>query len=198
MSFSTVPNNPENSELTLIINEMWSALDKSAKHYCENDEKLIFHHDRFDLFSTYFTSLYTSIKDRYMAPEVKELDRHKVAAVMIVSSIKANAITLDDKLSRKYKFLGLEMIATEVAMAWMLSGLQRKIQDVELPDIIEGYSMPTAFACDTSYFDIFCRNLYYAKENNVLNPLDIAEKLFLLEYITLLENNIDPTTLHYN
>lgn len=43
---------------------------------------------------------------------------------------------------------------------------------------------------------ILCaRNLYYAKTDYKLNPLDLADRLFLVEYIALMKEGIDPDTL---
>lgn len=132
-----------------------------------------------------------------MKSNVSELDRHKVAAASIIACIKTNIIHREGPLSAKKKFIGQEMIATEVALKWMLNGLNSQLRSQNIQIEINDYTMPTAFACPTPYFEIFSRNLFFAGRDYVLNPLDIAEKLFLLEYITLLENNIDPTTLKF-
>lgn len=57
--------------------------------------------------------------------------------------------------------------------------------------------MQDALSCDTPYFEILCRNLFYAKSDAGwnINPLDMAEKLFILEYVTLEKNGIDPHIL---
>ena len=57
--------------------------------------------------------------------------------------------------------------------------------------------MPDALSCDAPYFEILCRNLFYAKSDAGwnINPLDMAEKLFILEYVTLEKNGIDPHIL---
>ena len=53
--------------------------------------------------------------------------------------------------------------------------------------------MPNAISCNTSFEDIMIRNLVYAEDNPKwgLNPLAIAENLFLLEYITIIQKGID-------
>lgn len=43
--------------------------------------------------------------------------------------------------------------------------------------------------------DIMCRNLYYAKTDFTLNPLDLADRLFLVEYIALTKDGINPDIL---
>ena len=43
--------------------------------------------------------------------------------------------------------------------------------------------------------EIMCRNLYYAKNDYKLNPLDLADRLFLVEYIALTKEGIAPDIL---
>mgnify|MGYP006868100695 FL=1 len=43
--------------------------------------------------------------------------------------------------------------------------------------------------------DIICRNLYYAKTDYKLNPLDLADRLFLVEYFALSSEGIVPDIL---
>ena len=53
------------------------------------------------------------------------------------------------------------------------------------------YIMPRALVCETDYETIICRNLYYAKTYYDLNPIDLANTLFLLEQFTLLKLDVD-------
>ena len=179
-----------------IINETWATLKKTCHFYAQKDRFLSFNEDSFSVFKDRFETLYNDIMKEYMRSAVKELDRHKVAAIMIISCIESKLISYCvDKLPRKAVFIGAEMIATEVALSWMLEGLNHALRLADERESIKYYVMPSAFACDTPYFEIFCRNLLYAQKNFCLNPLEIAEKLFLLEYITLLENRVDPRIL---
>ena len=92
-------------------------------------------------------------------------------------------------------FIGSELIAIEVALAVMCTLLNDKLEAIGHGKKILSYYMPQAMSCSTPYALIFARNLIYAQKDFVLNPLDIAEKLFLLETITLIKNNIDPQLL---
>lgn len=179
--------------MTGIVNALWNALRDTVNHYQEDDEYISFDDEKFLDFKKSFEDLYNNIKDKYMKHNVKTLDRHKVAAVMIVSSLQSNAVSYTKKIGSRH-FFGEEMFSTEVALNWMLDALNERLTELGQKRI-EVYHMPKAFACDTPYFDIFCRNLYYAEQHYKLNPLDIAEKLYLLEYITLLQNGIDPSKL---
>lgn len=185
-------------DLYPIINETWATLKKSCLGYARKDPYIEFDEDGFNRFREQFESLYASILKKYMVSSVTELDRHKLAAIMIISSINAETISYRlDKIPPKTIFIGGEMIAVEVALSWMIEGLNSALKEKGVRVKIDKYVMPTAFACSTPYFEIFCRNLLYAQKDYVLNPLDISDKLFLLEYITLLENHIDPTILKH-
>lgn len=180
--------------MTPIINSIWHSLQDEEKYY--QGKKIIFNLDKnkFEEFKKSFTDLNNSIKDIYMKPNVNYLDRHKVASIIIVSILKTNLISYDGQISENKVFLGAELIATEIALSWMLKELKKELTII-VENNVEHYFMPQAWTCDTPYFEVFCRNLYYAQKDYVLNPLDISEKLFLLEYITLLRNNINPDLL---
>lgn len=191
--------NKEIEVLDPVIKVIWNALKDSCQWYIREDSRLIFREERFDTFRQKFIELYGSIMKKYMKPGVFELDRHKVASITIVASIETGIISCKNEKSHPgIVFLGQEMISTEVALTWMLRGLNTKLKEFGQSASISHYYMPTAFACPTPYFEIFCRNLYFARINYQLNPLDIAEKLFLLEYITLLDKEIDPKLLQYD
>lgn len=186
----------QNDSLEIVIKEVWDALEETCNRYSARDSKILFK-GNYEAFKTSFISLYNGIKAEYMKPNVSELDRHKIISTMIIASIENDLVTYSGKNSRLVPLVEF-MIPTEVGLNWMLAGLNRELSKRNFKAKISRYHMPQAFACDTPYFEVFCRNLYYAneKEKNLrLNPLDIAEKLFLLEYITLLKNNIDPTLL---
>jgi hypothetical protein len=176
------------------ICEVWDALKETSKRYSKRDEKINFQDD-FNQFQDRFQAIYSNIKAEYMRSDVIELDRHKIIAAMITTCAEIPVITYSGNSSRLIS-LAKYMIPVEVGLNWMLSGLNREMENRQKNYSVSRYFMPSAFACPTPYFEIFCRNLYYAKEKGTgLNPLDIAEKLFLLEYITLLKNNIDPEIL---
>lgn len=176
--------------------EVWEALEKTCHRYSEKDNKIKFQ-SNFDQFHSKFALTYNKIKTEYMRTDVLELDRHKIIAAMLTTCLENSVITYSGNNPRLVS-LAEYMIPVEVGLNWMLSGLNRELKNKQKNFSISRYVMPNAFACPTPYFEVFCRNLYYAKEKGPgLNPLDIAEKLFLLEYITLLSNGIDPKVLKY-
>ncbi|MBQ7347788.1 MAG: hypothetical protein IJW55_07510 [Clostridia bacterium] len=181
--------------MTGLIEAYWAELEKTVKkHRDEEDENILFYKDKYELFKENFNALYKKIKMQHMKPKVDALDSHKVVAVMLISVLQSNVISYAKELKQNQVFLGPHMFATEVALSWMLDLLNKKLSAKNIPEI-SAYVMPTPFTCNTPYFDVFSRNLYLSEKEYCLNPLDIAEKLFLLEYITLIKNNIDPAKL---
>lgn len=175
---------------------VWRETKDCFQYYKKSDGELQLS-DKKSVFFKRFREIYDDIKSTYMRKDVDELDRHKVVAAQITACIECEVISRT--VEENQVFMGLYMIALEVGLNWMLMGLNESLKKAGITQKIEQYSMPKAFACATGYFDIFARNLYYAhKMGKGLNPLDISEKLFLLEYITLLKNGIDPAVLEYN
>lgn len=190
----------KNQQQTESIDEalcyVWREIRDCYDFYRGYDKKLVFNDNKEDFFKK-FHNIYNEIKTKYMREDVVELDRHKVVAAQITACIEANLITREVK--KDQVFLGLYMIALEVGLNWMLIGLNEALAKAGVTKRITTYTMPDAFACPTKYFEVFSRNLFYSHvKGKGLNPLDISEKLFLLEYITLLSNDINPQTLKYN
>jgi len=177
-----------------IIDAYWKELEKTVIYYQKKNKNIVFNDNRYQEFYDAFKKTYYAIRDVYMKENVTALDRHKVAAVMIVTSIETDVISYRAKLQEDQNFLGAEMFSTEVALSWMLDTLNKKLVALGKSPIA-AYYMPQAFSCDTPYFEIFTRNLFFTNRDYKLSPLDVSEKLFLIEYISLLENNIDPSIL---
>lgn len=186
----------ENPAQTLeeTLNEVWRAIKDTLKKYRQKDKKIIFNDD-FIKFRNGFTNRYNKIMTDYMKDDVRELDRHKIVAIMIVVCIEDEIITYSAKQDKMVS-LAPYAIAVEVGLNWMYMGLKSELDKAGCSHTIQEYYMPAAFTCPTSYFNIFCRNLYYANMYwSGLNPLDIAERLYLLEYITLQKNYVSPDVL---
>ena len=180
-----------------IASAYWNELKNTVEYYQKKDNSIFFDDSdgKFQGFYETFKSKYKAIQANYMKKRVTTLDRHKVAAVMIVTTIEKDVIKYRAPLQNEHVFLGAEMFSTEVALSWMLDSLNKKLNELGKTPL-DAYHMPKAFSCDTPYFEIFTRNLFFTYKDYKLSPLDIAEKLFLLEYISLLKNDIDPSILH--
>ena len=114
-----------------------------------------------------------------------------------VAIIESKAVICSESLSENKRFIGQYLVAASVGMTYMQDRLN-EILIKKHQNPIEKIWMPAfAFSCDVPYFEIFGRNLYFSNEiaKSVLNPLDISKELFLLEYITIEKNKIDPQLL---
>ena len=144
-----------------------------------------------------FDLYYNDIKTKVMYDNVQELDRHKLAAIIICSIVKANAIQyIHPYKEKEYIFDGNEKIALNIGLSYMNASLKKLLS--RRPHEAEKFTdfiFPQASMCDTEYVSILCRNLCYAKRDYKLNPIDLANTLFLLEYITLIQVDIHPDTM---
>ena len=127
-----------------------------------------------------------------MEESVDNLDRHKVAAVIIISILKTIDIEYDN-LPETNVFWGKQTVAVNIGLNYMCGELNKILAENGWDGEIERFDMPNAISCNTSFEDIMIRNLVYAEGNPEwgLNPLTIAENLFLLEYITIIQRGID-------
>lgn len=180
--------------MTPIIENAWTLLENEYQKYSKENVDFILDKNKKEYFKQAFKKHYNEIKDNYMLPSVKYLDRHKVAAIIIVSILESNAVSYNN-LDKDCVFIGNELLAIKVGLAYMTENLNEKLSEKNVGKKIEKVVFPEALSCETSYIEIMCRNLYIAKTDYKLNPLDIADRLFLLEYIILLKNGIDTSVL---
>lgn len=180
--------------MTQLIDNVWNLARIESEKYSSDNPNFVFNENQYGNFKEKFIEHYNTIKERYMQPSVKNLDRHKVSAIIIISLLESNAISYKN-LEPGSVFIGAELLSLKVGLAYLIEKLSEKLQSKGIQQTINEFQFPNAQSCDTSYLEIMCRNLYYAKNNYTLNPLDLAERLFLLEYISLTKENIDPDIL---
>lgn len=175
-----------------LIEIIWKKIYVGISIMCKEDSQVVYDKSKKEKFKSNFTLLYDQLS-KYMEDPTKPLDRHKVAAIIIISIIKSNILTSTGNTKERI-FVGNYILASEMGLSYMLAKLNEKLSDNEK---IDKYFFPEAFSCPTDYFDIFYRNLYYVNDNEdwSLNPLDISERLFLLEYITVDKKGIDLNKL---
>jgi len=177
----------------------WNTLSKEVKVAQEKDKNIVLNEDLKEEVFEDLHKEYDSIKDKYMSKQTQFLDRHKVVAILVYLIIEKDIIQYNGKLNDDEIFLGKELIATSVAFSAMFDMLKAKLLEKNCELKSDAYYMPIAMSCKTPYQLIFARNLRYCKESNGINILELSEKLFLLETITLLKNNIDPRVIaEYN
>ena len=165
-----------------LVSRIWENVVAGVNFMCLNDKSLK-HKDlqtQEPIFENEFMALYHKIVSNYMLEGTETLDRHKVAAIIMCSVIKSDLLEAEQGGHTSKIFLGNYILATDCGFAYLLKELNMKLNE-----------------CDMMEIKIFYRNLYFAdnSEDWHLNPLDIAERLFLLEYMTLEKNGIAPDIL---
>ena len=179
-----------------LINKLWDLIEQGKDSVTYKRNYIKYDKDSKERFKNSFEKLYIFIAQNYMKDSAEPLDRHKVSAITIVAMLNAKIFSCK-KINADETFFGNYTLATDVALIYMLSEMNKRLKEKGQKEV-GGYIFPQAMSCATEYYIIFYRNLYYAHNNKEwnLNPLDIAERLFLLEYITLEKNGIDPSILN--
>lgn len=181
--------------------KLWDALQESCDLWNkkESSAQLTFHSERREEFIDIFAKYYESIKEQFMTSDTKALDTHKQVAIMMISAWEANVIEQAPCEEGQIP-LGCQAVILDVALSYLEQSVNKKLADIKVRPI--KLKLPEALACDTSYFNILRRMLYYElflgrqQGSNgygmTYNILEWSDRFFLLEYITLLENGIDP------
>lgn len=182
--------------MTKTKEQIWSMFAEVCNDMRKDDNRIQFHPEQKSLFFKSFQELYDYILNNCMAVEkgIKALDRHKVTAIITISGIESNFVSID-KVPSGETFLGKEIVSLSVALSFIQATLNTQLKRVGVDKEIEKFIFPKAWTCNTDYFDIMVRNLYYSQQHWKMNPLELAEKFFLIEYITLEKNGIDPEIL---
>ncbi len=166
---------------------VWNAVIKETEKMMAVDETLVMFTDAENLFYKNFNYYYNLIVINFMKSGDKNLDRHKVAAVIICAILESNILgiargeegrqTIDDI------FLANEKIAVNIAFSYMYQELLQEYDNGKIPydKLFDSFVFPKPLSCDREYTEIICRDLFFAKTYFQLNPLSIANFLFLLE-----------------
>lgn len=131
------------------------------------------------------------VRSQFMKEDVVDLDRHKVAAIIICSIVEAGVLKVNYEYNKDNLFDGNEKIAVNIGLSYMKATLKKMLEGINDEGKFDDFFFPQALTCETSYETILCRNLYFAKQYFILNPIDIANILFLLENISLAKYKID-------
>lgn len=194
----------DKSDYLPIINQFWNSLLASfdrAHDNMEDGNTLHFNPTRRKKYTKIFSDTYSKILDKYMTAETVRLDAHKVAAISILAALKAEVVSQEpneDLLS-----FGPYVIALDTALSYLSQKISEKVRvkypNKESIDLV----FPVPFICDTEYFDVMARLLYYENDgshdendsNMRYNIFEWADRFFLLEYLTYLQSGIDPKTM---
>lgn len=179
-----------------IVIAAWSVLDIAVTQARSKDENVVLNEDAKDEFGRLFKEKYEFVKKTFMKKSVKYLDRHKVASIIIAAAVEADVVVYKSKVPEGNAFIGKYLIPTSAGLSYMQKRLNEILTE-KGQETIKEYHFPVAFSCMTPYLLIFARNLYFTNELTdwKINLLDMSENLFLLEYVTLIKNGLDPSIL---
>ncbi|MEY8522009.1 hypothetical protein AALA90_03130 [Lachnospiraceae bacterium 38-10] len=186
------------------VQAAWKVLEKAYVVAKSDNPGLKFNNKAFDECYLHFKQWRKLLMEQFMKPEVMELDRHKIAAILTISIIESKAISYEGNLDDKI-FLGTQLLAVTCGLSYMQSQLN-KILSMKNEKQINKYVMPIPFSCETNYFDVIARNLYYEEHvkdsngNNLwgLNPLQLANTYYFIELYTLEHYKINTAILKEN
>jgi len=135
-----------------------------------------------------FNYLYDYIYDKYMMNTVRSLDRHKTGAIAAISIADAELIAAHNKEEDEV-FVGDWMIAINIGLTYLLAQLNDALH--KYGQEVDKLYMPPVFSCPRPYPEVMERHLFYnQRDGGRVSPLDLAEKFYLLECLTLERNNI--------
>lgn len=186
-----------------VIDKVWDALRRTCE---QTDEKsgITFCAEKYGQFEDKFKRYYEMFRNDFMTAKTTELDEHKQAAIIIASAIETNAIRQEAK--EGMIALAPYAVPLNVSLYFLLDRINEKLERVGEKEITE-FFLPFPLACDTPYFESLCRILYLesggAKETGITYPMSFsvvewADRFFLLEYILLQQNSINPFQLREN
>lgn len=183
-----------------VIEKVWDAIRRTCEQTGEQSG-VMFCAEKYEQFADNFERYYNLFRNDFMTEKTTELDEHKQAAVIIVSAIEANAI--HQEVREGMVALAPYAIPLNVSLNFLLDRINEKLKKVGEKEITELF-LPFPLACDTPYFESLCRILYLenggAKEAGISYPMSFslvewADRFFLLEYILLQQNSINPSQL---
>lgn len=167
------------------LETLWNEMIKEAEHSSKTDENIILNRERKMVFQKIFEEMYNKIKSQNMRDEVMFLDRHKVAAIIICSVIKTKIFECRI-IDEKEVFLGNYYLALSAGLSYLQYELNQMLQEKgKLP--IEKIIFPDVMYGKLSYKENLINMLYFSDLEDSLNVLGLANIMFLLEQINLLQ-----------
>lgn len=175
------------------IEFVWKAIKSECEKFQNEDPTIKFNDQKHDAFKNLFTDYYDNIMDRFMR-DTTELDSHKQAAIITISCLESNIV--EHKVESDQISIVPQLIAINVGLSYMNDRLNEVLSKKHIRQI-DQYDLPIAIACDTPYIEIMSRMLYYEQheEDISFNILELADRYFLLEYINLIQQGIEPDLL---
>ncbi len=181
-------------EMDMLMDKVWETVKNLYDSY-KKDDNVKFDSAKKECFKQTFENHYNDIIKRFMNESTEVLDSHKQAAILTISLLESEAISCRCKENEIN--IAPYIIAIDLGLSYMNECLQSclKKKNIAYKDI--HYILPQAIACDTPYIEIMSRLLYYeqTEKDMSFNILELADRYFLLEYITLLRYDIEPEIL---
>lgn len=167
------------------LETLWNEMIKEAERSSKIDENIILNKERKLVFQEIFEEIYNKIKCQHMKDEVVFLDRHKVAAIIICSVIKTKIFECRI-INENEVFLGNYCLALSAGLSYLQYELNQMLQEKgKLP--IEKIIFPDVMYGKLSYKENLINMLYISDLEDSLNVLGLANIMFLLEQINLLQ-----------
>lgn len=166
---------------------VWKLVIRECEDMMQKDESLVMYTDAKVLFEQNFDYYYFLMLNKFMISKEENLDRHKIASAAICailqSDILGRAKDLEENGTLADVFLGNEKIALNIALNLMRQLLEQDYNAEKVPydNLISKWVFPKPLSCDRDYTEVICRDLYYAKQFFGLDPLSIANFMFLIE-----------------
>ena len=188
-----------------LMDAAWVALKEQTKFFEGKYEGISFVDTKKERFCEEYKNIYEEFKKNYMgqtsSEERNELDPHKQAAILVISSLKVGAV--QHKVNEGEISILPQLVAINVALSFMNDELNKRLEEKNICVTIKQYKLPIAIACDTPYAEVMARILYREQYNDEIkdivkanfNLLELAENFYLLEYINLLQYGIEPELL---
>lgn len=183
-------NKQSNFNCESIVDVAWQTIEEGYEKYTKQYPNLIFHKENKESFRKLFNEMYENVMDEFMY-DTNALDSHKQAAILTISCLRSNAIEhiLDDKTEIS---IIPQLIAINVGFSYMKNCINDILKENGIKRTITHYYFPVPLACDTPYPEVICRLLYHEQKEGHFNVLELSDRYFLLEYLNLLQQGIEP------
>ena len=168
---------------------------ESVKEECEVLKEarmpLFFDNDVEESYVKRCNEVYESYKRTYMDEAVTSLDRHKVAAILVIEAVAMELVKMNkEELSDGDIFIGKSKVPFVCALRYIQREYNSIIKGSNIREMTS-FALPDAFSCDTKYIDIMCRIQFYSEKLYDqptfvdIAVMDLADRFFLLEYIAI-------------
>ncbi len=157
---------------------LWDEMVINAEKFQRTDANIIVNKDRYSLFEKIFLDEYDDVKKQSMDSSVKYLDRHKVAAIIVISIIKANFLEYSSENKNK-QFILPYQFAFSAGLSYMQYEYNHELIAAG-KKTIECFSFPPTL-CGDKYLDYMVRVLFDNDKRNDMNILNMANTFFLIE-----------------